>query len=165
MRGTRPPATKLWCITPPNPARQIFDSPPNTTNPAIRHKLYTTIDDRIAFIHGTMGFPALSALCDTLDTGYFSPFPEITAALVMQYLPYSTANAQSHLDQQHQHIWPKIQSPPPEPLPRPAPPPQKTPLRVRTNDLKNRPDLYRSNQSLPTPIHFRQHRHNHLVLL
>ena len=105
LRCTRYPATKLWCITPPNLARHIVESPPDTpphiNNTTIWHTPYSTITYRIPFIHGAMGFPVPLTLCNTLDTSYLSSFLEITATLVRKYPPCSTATAQDHIDQQH----------------------------------------------------------------
>ena len=95
LHGTRLPATQLWCIDTPTsptepPHRKIAGSP-GSANAAIRHTPYVAIIDCITFLHSTMCFLAILTLCDEIDAGYLSSFPEITSALVQKYPPHATA--------------------------------------------------------------------------
>ena len=120
LRGTRSETetNKLWCIDEPvsQPSQQsapmqpqrhafaaAFISAQNTPAFVLAAKLkttpYATIADRIAFLHGALGNPALSTLCKALDAGFLASWPEITSELVRKYPPRSAAMVQGHLDQ------------------------------------------------------------------
>ena len=60
---------------------------------------YSTMAQHTSFLHDTLGFPVLFALCDALNKGFLTLIPKIFAKLVRPYPPPSTAILQDHLDQ------------------------------------------------------------------
>jgi len=50
---------------------------------AVTCTLPATIAQHIAFLHSALCSPALSTLCDALDTGFLFSFPEINISIII----------------------------------------------------------------------------------
>ena len=82
---------------------------------------YSTMSQRIYFLHGASGFLSLSTLCDIIYIGIFTSLPEIYTKLVRKYPLLSAAMVHGHLYQTRRHNGstrsspvnpPAMQSPP-----------------------------------------------------
>ena len=111
--------------------------PPNSTAPCKHSHVcppLATLQQRIAFLHAALCNPALSTLCDALDAGYLTSWPELTSKLVRKYPPPSRAMMQGHLDQRRRNAA----STQPQPQPPPIIPATTTPT-VQTPTTEPRP--------------------------
>ena len=94
LTGIDSPVTKLWFIdsSPATPSPTAAPYSYTTQNlavrsPAFRTTPYSTIINRIAFLHGALGNPVMSMLCKVLDAYHLTSWPEITSNLDQKYPP------------------------------------------------------------------------------
>ena len=94
LTGTCSPITKLWCIEPslsiPPPIKTHYTYTIQNLaarSPDFRTTPYTTISNRVAFLHGALGNPALSTLCKALDADHLTSWLEIPSTLIRKYYP------------------------------------------------------------------------------
>jgi hypothetical protein len=85
--------------------RLRHDEPPLLQHTANAVNPKTNLADRIGFYHAAMGSPALSTLCDAIDSGFLVTFPgELTSAQVRRHPPTLVAMIKGHLDQQRANL-------------------------------------------------------------
>ena len=81
-------------------------SPDNTPVFAAANALISLPSDRdfVAFMHATLGSPAISTLLRALRRRWLDSIPRLTAAIVHKHRPNSVATALGHLDQTRQGL-------------------------------------------------------------
>lgn len=90
MHGTKAPTDALWPLTAvsqPAPA-------PHCANLSVRNRLDA---EKVNWAVATLGSPSASTLLAALDRGYLDGFPQLTASMVRNNWPNSTATAFGHL--------------------------------------------------------------------
>ena len=134
LKGTRSPSSPVWTVDPPTTVPTSHQTPQLHANIATHSPPLATLQQRIAFLHAALCNPALSTLCDALDAGYLTSWPELTSKLVRNYPPPSRAMMQGHLDQRRRNAA----STQPQPQPPPIIPATATPT-VQTPTTEPRP--------------------------
>jgi hypothetical protein len=102
LQGTRDPTTGLWTVD-----LQAQPAQPHLVQHVAMSVIAAeTIGERIAFLHACVGSPAIATFRKAIDAGYFTTWPELTAAKrVDQYLSAPAATIKKgHLDQQRKKL-------------------------------------------------------------
>jgi hypothetical protein len=102
LRGSRTTDTRLWHIdTTPVTNDTSYNAIIQSAFGAMHE---STPETRVAFMHATLGSPALSTLENAIKKNYLISFPSLTVEALRKHPPRSTATSKSHLDQQRKNL-------------------------------------------------------------
>jgi len=89
ITASKPPAEKLWHLP-------LIESQPNATCNASVHHQATA--DYVAFHHAALGSPPHTTLLNGVKLNYLPTLPDLTAKMISQNPPITTATAKGHLN-------------------------------------------------------------------
>jgi hypothetical protein len=107
LKGQRDPTSGLYhvnLLSKQAPTAHPSDTGHSYYGYALSAIAAETIGERIAFLHACAGSPALSSFKSAIQAGYYTTWPELTAARVQKYLLASAATIKGHLDQQRKNL-------------------------------------------------------------